>query len=127
MLIAAMLYYLVGLFGSGGDVLIIDVQKPLKQYVIDPARVAQLLAINETMQQQGEAFRQKFSQQRKDLSELNSRRLTTEAEFAAVFASVDQNRSALRVRIVAERSRMKGLMSADEWAKVYALGASGKP
>ena len=127
MLIAAMLYYLVGLFGSGGDVLIIDVQKPLKQYVIDPARVAQLLAINETMQQQGEAFREKFSQQRKDLSELNSRRLTTEAEFAAVFASVDQNRSALRVQIVAERSRMKGLMSADEWAKVYALDASGKP
>lgn len=126
MLMAAMLYLLYGMSGRT-DALFIDVQEPLKQYVTDPARAAQLLAINETIQQQAEAFVQYYSGQRKELFDLNSRRLATEAEFAAAFAAIDQKRSALRVQLVAERFQMKDLMSADEWAKVYAVDASGKP
>lgn len=123
MLIAAVLYYLAGIFGFGGvdNSLVIDIQKPVKEHVTDPKRKAKVLAINETMVNQAKAFTAECAAARKELTELHARRSSTEADFNAIIHAIDVKRATLHSQLVAERLEIKGLMTASEWAQVFVV------
>lgn len=121
MLIAALFFYLARLFGFGADApLVIDIKKPIQEYIADPERKTKALAINETMQDQAKAFSGELASMRKELTAIQAKRLSSEAEFTALFTTVDAKCAALRAQLLTERLALKGLMTADEWAKVYA-------
>ena len=105
------------------DGLVIDIQEQFKQFVIEPARVARLPAINETMQQVN-AMSKDLSQHRKNISELSEWAAAARGRVCShIFSALDQRRSASYVEMVAERVELKDLMNADEWAKIHALEA----
>ena len=116
-----LLIYLATLFGGGGLAgLVPDIQKPVKEYVQDAAKVKEILALNETMLDTEAALQKDLKAAEKSLAELNGNRQTTAAEFVAVFAAMDQLRAVAREKIVADRFKMQALMTAEEWRNVYA-------
>ena len=115
------LLYLVTLFcGGASDGLVVDIQKPVKEYVQDKAKVKEILVLNEAMLDADAAFQKELKAAKKSLAELNGNRQASEAELAAVFTTLDQKRAAARATILDDRFKMKALMTADEWRNVYA-------
>ena len=117
MLIA--LYFL--LFSTSSlDALVIDIAKPVKQYVLVEATAKQILAINKEMLSDAADFEKDTKNTKKQLAKLNGNRLASESEFDNAFAALDQKRADARDKIVENRLKMKALMTAEEWSKVYA-------
>ena len=116
-----LLIYLATLLGGGGLAgLVPDIQKPVKEYVQDAAKVKEILALNEAMLDTEAALQKDLKAAKKSLAKLNGKRQSSTAEFVAVFAAMDQQRAAAREKIVADRFKMKALMTAEEWRNVYA-------
>ena len=60
-------------------------------------------------------FKQLYQRHR----ELNKK--VTDAELVAVYAAYDQKRLGARVKIADDRFKMKALMTAEEWGKIYTV------
>jgi hypothetical protein len=118
-MLIALFYYLSTLFG-GGEPLLVDIAKPVKQHVAAPERAKQILEINETMQAVASAYAKDYEAQRQSLLALHRLRTTTEVELNAAFAALDARRAAFRQQVIAERTALHALMTAEEWALVYA-------
>lgn len=105
----------------GGDAgLVKDLSKPVKQHVQDDGKIKEILTLNEAMMKEEAAFAKAVKEARKSLAKLNRDRLTSAEEFQAVFTPLQQQRAETREKIVADLFRMKALMTADEWCKVFA-------
>jgi hypothetical protein len=115
-----LLVYLASLFGGGVVGLVQDIKKPVKEYVQDKAAVKQILVLNAGMLDTEAALQKDLKAAKKSLAKLNGNRLASEAEIVAVFAAFDQKRAEARTKIVDDRFKMKELMTAEEWGKVYA-------
>ena len=118
MLFALLFLYLFG--GSGVDGMVKDIAKPVKEYVQDKAKAKQIIAINEEMLGEEAALRKDTGKAKKQVAKINGNRLASEAEFAEVFAVLDQKRAEAREKILENRFKMKELMTAGEWSRVYA-------
>jgi DNA primase large subunit len=116
MLWALLFYYL---FSSSSHGLVKDVAKPVKQYVHDEARAKQIIATNKEMQSEETALEKDTKKIKKRLAKLNENRLTSEAEFQALFAALDLKSADAREKILDSRFKMKGLMTAEEWNNVH--------
>jgi hypothetical protein len=114
----AMLFYFL-FVTSGGDGMVIDIAKPVKKYVQDEARAEQVIAINKKMISEEAALNEDIAKARKQIAELNGNRLASEAEFAEIFAALDQKRADSFEKMVDSRFKMKELMTAEEWSKVH--------
>jgi len=116
----AMLFYF--LFAtSGGDVMVGDIEKPVKQYVQDEAKAEQVIAINKKMLSEEAALKEDIAKARKQIAELHGNRLASEAEFTKNFAALDQKRADSFEKMVDSRFKMKELMTAEEWSSVYVM------
>jgi hypothetical protein len=116
MLWALLFYYL---FSSGTHGLVKDIAKPVKQYVHDETRAKQIIATNKEMQSEEAALDKDTKKIKKRLAKLNENRLTSEEEFQALFAALDQKNADAREKILDSRFKMKGLMTAEEWNNVH--------
>jgi hypothetical protein len=114
-----LLIYLATLFG-GGTGLVIDIKKPVKEYVQDKAKVKEILVLNAAMLDTEAALQKDLKTAKKSLAKLNGNRLASESEIVAAFEAFDQKRADARARIVDDRFKIKGLMTVDEWRNVYA-------
>ena len=117
-MILVLLY--MALFGGGGVTLVQDIEKPVKEYVQDAVRVKQILVLNEEMLDTEAALQKELKAAKKELAKLNGNRLSSEAEITATFQAMEQKRAEARTKIVSDRSKMKDLMTAEEWRSVYA-------
>ena len=105
----------------GGDAgLVKDLSKPVKQHVQDEAKVKEILALNEAMMKEEAAFSKGVKEARKTLAKLNRDRLTSAEELQAVFTTLQKQRAETREKMVDDLFRMKALMTADEWSRVFA-------
>ena len=116
---ALLFAYLIILFG-GGEGLAKDISKPVKQHVQDEARMKRILAINEAMLKEEAKLAENISKTRKSMAKLNRNRSTSGDELQAVFIAVEQKRTEAREKILDGRFKMKALMTAEEWSKVFA-------
>jgi hypothetical protein len=120
MLWAILFLYLYSHFSSGGgEGLVRDIAKPVKQYVQDEVKAKQIIAINKEMLNEEAAFVKDIVKAEIRLAKLNGNRLASEAEFIEIFAALDQKRAGAREKILYNRFKMKGLMTAEEWSNVY--------
>ena len=118
MLIAALFFLLFS--SHAGDFQVYDIEKPVKQYVVDTAKVKQILAINKAMLSEEADFNKNNITIKKQLAKINENRLAAESEFADAFTAIDAKRAAVREKILDDRFKMKALMTAEEWNQVYA-------
>ncbi len=117
MLVALYLFF----FSAGGsDGLVFNINEPVKQYILDKATAKQVIAINKEMLNEETDFEKDSGKAKKQLAKLNGNRLSSDASFDEVFTALDQKRAATRDKIVENRFRMKELMTAEEWNKIYA-------
>ena len=127
MLFAMLFYYIFTLYSSGGsDGLVLDITKPVKQYVHDAAKAKQIISVNAEMMSEEAAFEKDEKKAKKQLAKLNSNRLSSEAELNEVFSTLDQKRADARVTILDRRFKMKEMMTAAEWNSVYATAGPPK-
>ena len=115
---------LVGLFamfgGNGGEGLVKDIAKPVKQHVLDKTKATQIIEINKEMLEAEAAFAKDVAKAKKQLAKLNGDRLAPEGEFDAVFTALAKKRTDTREGIIDRRFKIKELMTAAEWNNVYA-------
>jgi len=116
MLWAILYLYLTG--GSGG--LVYDIEDPVKQYVKVETTSDQIIAINKEMLNEEAVFWEQSAAVKKQLARINANWLATESEFTEIFAALDEQRAAAREKILDDRFKMRELMTAEEWSKVYA-------
>lgn len=116
-MIWALLY--VYFFGSSNHGLVKDITNPVKKLVLDEAKAKEIIEINKAMLKADEALNKDLQKAQKQLAELNRNRLVPESEFANLHAALDQQRVEVRNKIVADRFRMKSLMTAEQWTAVY--------
>ena len=99
-----LLIYLVSLLGGGaGEGLVIDITKPVKEYVQDQAKVKEILVLNKEMLTAEAALQKELKASKKSLAELNGNRLSSEVEMVAVFAAFDQKRAEARAKFIRGR------------------------
>jgi hypothetical protein len=119
-MLLAMLYYF--LFAtSGGDGIVADIAKPVKQYVQDEAKAEQVIAINKKMLSEEAALKEDIAKAREQIAKRNGNRLASEAEFTKIFAALDQKRADFFKKLVDSRFKMKELMTAEEWRSVHVM------
>ena len=109
------------MFSSGaGDFLVVDISKPVEQFVVDTVKAKQIIVINQAMLNDEAEFNKDYMAFKGQLVKINAKRLAIESEFEGVFATIDAKRTAAREKILDHRFKMKALMTADEWHKVHA-------
>jgi hypothetical protein len=118
MLWAMLIYYFSS--SSGMDLLVKDIEKPVKQYVQNEATAKQIISINKEMRSENESANKEIKAEKKLLAKVNRNRLATDAEFDEAFDAIDQMRATAREKILDGRFKMKELMTAGEWSDVYA-------
>jgi hypothetical protein len=118
MLWAMLIYYFSS--SSGMDLLVKDIEKPVKQYVQNEATAKQIISVNKEMRSENEFVNKDIKEEKKRLAKINGIRLATDAEFDEAFDAIDQMRATAREKILDGRFKMKGLMTAQEWTSVYA-------
>jgi hypothetical protein len=116
-MIWAMLYFYF--FGSSNQGLVKDLSKPVKKLVLDDAKAREIIDINQGMLKADKALAQDLEKAQKQLADLNRNRLVPESEFAKIHVALDQQRTAVREKLVEDRFRMKSLMTAEQWASVH--------
>jgi len=114
------LLYLYFFGGASVDLSIMNIAKPVKQYVLDEVKAKEIIAINKAMMSEAAAVEKEIATAKKELVKLNGSRLTPPAEFNAAFAALERKRADARQRILDLRFKMKELMTAAEWNSVYA-------
>ena len=119
MLIGILVFFL---FGSSSSGLAVDITKPVKQIVEESARAKQIISINKDMLKEEAAFAKVLKKAKKQLAKLNRNRLTSESEFEELLLVLDQRRAEALSRIMADRFKIKELMTATEWGEVYSMG-----
>lgn len=123
MLIGILVFFL---FGSSSSGLVVDITKPVKQVIEESARANQIITINKDMLKEEATFAKAVEKAKKQLAKLNRDRLTPAAEFGELLLALDQRRTETFNSIVADRFKMKELMTAAEWSRVYSLVSSQK-
>ena len=118
MLWAILYFYLFGSSAGGG--LVKDISEPVKQNIKIEATAKQIIEINKKMLEEEADFNQTLLEARKQIAKINANRLASESEFIQVFAALDAQRAATREKILDNRFKMRELMSAEEWSRVYA-------
>jgi hypothetical protein len=118
MLWAMLIYYFSS--SSGMDLLVKDIEKPVKQYVQNEATDKQIISINKEMRSENVSANKDIKEEKKLLAKVNRNRLATDAEFDEAFDAIDQMRATAHEKILDGRFKMKELMTAQEWTNVYA-------
>ena len=119
MLWAILYFYLFGSSAGGG--LVKDISEPVKQNIKIEATAKQIIEINKKMLEEELDFNQTLLEARKQIAKINANRLASESEFIEVFAALDAQRAATREEILDNRFKMRELMSAEEWTRVYTV------
>lgn len=118
MIWALLFGYLIILMG-GGEGLVKDISKPVKQYIQDESGAKQILAINKAMLKEEAMLAKEIQTTRKAMAKLNRSRSTTGEELLAAFTAVEQRRSQAREQILEGRFQIRALMTNEEWDNVF--------
>lgn len=117
---AATLLYLIFGGSAGVEHVLTDIKKPVKAAVAEKERAKEIIQLSNALKKELKAQDKQTDELMSDLFQTSLRYDATREDFMAVFERLHAERRLRHQKVLDTRTAMKELMTADEWARVFA-------